>query len=293
MSAEVIGSDGRIKDRQGVPSRGVVCRVRQGSDNALVNGYNVPVPFGVKEFDPYNWFDSAGGTYRFAPKIAGYYRCTSVVVVNGVTGTAEVDIYLRKNGTGAGATGTFAGDVTPSIPAGWAAPKASGIVYLNGTTDYVDVVVWAPSAGLMRGTSAQYPYFEAELIGVSVGVIPAPWIPLPMTANWSGTSSPDPAPQYRKQLDGHIVMRGLAVLTGAGYTAVMGTLPAGQGLRPAKPERFVVPTFAAGGAGSWGAAYISVNIDGTISHNVQFAGTTPAAAGSWVSLAGVNFPGES
>lgn len=291
-AAEVIGGDGRIKDRQGVSPQGVVFRAKRTSVQAL--GLNAWLDFkpDLKQFDPFGYYDPSTG--RFQPKVAGYYRLSGSTLQQPGNSTAWTYFRIAKNGG------------PPNGPAARAQQQQGGtpllggstVMYLNGTTDYATVQAqsdnYASGAGIYGDNIAEdYSWFEAELIGVSVGVIPAPWVPLPLTANWAGTSGPDPVPQYRKQLDGHIVMRGLAALTGAGYVATIGTLPAGQGVRPIKPERFAAPTYAAGGAGSWGVAYISVNTDGTITHNVQLAGSTPGGSGSWVSLAGVNFPGES
>lgn len=230
---EVLMADGALK-RQGdsLTPQGVVCRVRQTADNAAAATYNAPVPFGAKEFDPYNWFDSAGGTYRFQPKIAGYYRCTTLVSVSGAGSGAEVDLYLRKNATGTSANGVFAATIVPTLASGWAGPEVSGIVYLNGTTDYVDVLLWVANACLMRGTAQQYPFFEAELIGVSAGVIPEPWHNVGAVgepafgAGWSNnyTDGTNYA-RFYKDPYGIVRLNGSLKSTGAG--AVAFTLPVG------------------------------------------------------------------
>jgi hypothetical protein len=118
-----------------------------------------------------------------------------------------------------------------------------------------------------------------------------PWTNVPaLAANWSGNGA-EQIPQYAKLSSGLIVLRGLAVLTAAGFTATIATFPAASGLRPAKTERWIAPTFAAT-AGVWGAAYIGLNTDGTLTHNVQISGTAPAGTGSWLSLAGLFFTGD-
>lgn len=291
MSAEVIGGDGRIKDRTGVAPQGVVFRAKRTSVQALGNNAWLDFKPDLKQFDPFSFYDPATG--RFQPKVAGYYRLSGSTLQQPGNSTTWTYFRFAKNG------GPSNGPAARSQQQQGGTPLLGGstVMYFNGTTDYATVQVqsdnYATGGGIYGDLVAEdYSWFEAELIGVSVGLIPAPWASLPMTANWTGTSGPDPVPQYRRQPDGLIVMRGLAALTGAGFVATIGTLPAAQGVRPIKTERFLVGTFAAGGAGSWGAAYISVNTDGTITHNVQVAGSTPAAAGSWVTLAGINFPGE-
>lgn len=90
-------------------------------------------------------FDTAGNfaSSRFTPTVAGYYQLNARVQCNGSTTNALAMIY--KNGSvfaaGAADPGTFS---SPII-------TVSGLVYLNGTTDYAEIFV-SHSTGSSVGT---------------------------------------------------------------------------------------------------------------------------------------------
>lgn len=73
-------------------------------------------------------------TYRFQPAIAGWYHVDATAHVSVGASATDLLIQARKNGTEAirGTRDTFA----PGVSAGVA---VSGLVQLNGTTDYLDI----------------------------------------------------------------------------------------------------------------------------------------------------------
>lgn len=171
---ETIGSDGRIKDRTGIAPQGAVCRVVKTANQAISSGTYTVITWEAKEFDPYGWFNLATG--RFQPKVPGYYRVAAVLNISGLAAAqTEADVYIRKNGVGApgsGANAAQASMIVPSIST-VADPMATALVYLNGTTDYLEIVTWAGSAGSVRGDSGYKSAFDAELVGVMAPTIPA------------------------------------------------------------------------------------------------------------------------
>lgn len=88
------------------------------------------VNFATEEFDTNNNFASS----RFTPTVAGYYQINASVQFTG--STVNPLAYITKNGSqvkcGSYTTGTFTGPVS----------VVSGLVYLNGSTDYVEVAAY-------------------------------------------------------------------------------------------------------------------------------------------------------
>lgn len=112
------------------------------------------ISFQSEEFDTASAFDSAS-TYRFTPQTAGYYQINGAIGVNGL---ANPECAIYKNGTvfKAGSLGAYATSVG-------AVSAASALVYLNGSTDYVELWGYL-SASVPLLASASGTYFQASLI---------------------------------------------------------------------------------------------------------------------------------
>lgn len=111
---------------------------RATSSQSVSSGTATKVQFNSEEFDTDSCYD-ASTNYRFTANKAGYYQFNASVLFDGSFAAAE--IAFRKNNV-LWALGNFIG---PAI--GYATPVASNIIYLNGSTDYVEVFVTCYSAG--------------------------------------------------------------------------------------------------------------------------------------------------
>ena len=114
--------------------------------------------FALEQFDTANCFDSTTN-YRFTPNVAGYYQIQgSVYLQGGASGQLAARIY--KNGSG-----FVAGNFTPASTADIGS-FAAGLIYMNGTTDYVELYVFQNS-GSTRATFGDsvtaYTYFQGFL----------------------------------------------------------------------------------------------------------------------------------
>ena len=111
------------------------------------SGTQSKILFGTEEFDTASCFSSS----RFTPNVAGYYQINSTVRFDGGgPGTGECMIVIWKNGSeakrGWNSGGTsFAND--------FFSMSVSGLIYLNGSTDYVEIYAQQVSGG-NRTTSA-------------------------------------------------------------------------------------------------------------------------------------------
>jgi hypothetical protein len=89
-------------------------------------------------FDTHGYFDNVTN-FRYTPLIAGYYQFNAGVFGTG-TSTTNVQTFIFKNGSSQAAYGLCA------VQAGQnATPNCSCVIYMNGTTDYVEL--WGQVGG--------------------------------------------------------------------------------------------------------------------------------------------------
>lgn len=110
------------------------------------------INFQIKEFDTTNAFDNVTNM-RYTPQVAGYYQVSTGYIV----GTSATAVYLTiyKNG----APFKYLSYNSPSASSTF----GSAIVYLNGTTDYIESVCYVSTTQTLSG-SMSTTYFQAALI---------------------------------------------------------------------------------------------------------------------------------
>ena len=108
------------------------------------------IAFQTEEYDTANAFDSTTN-YRFQPQVAGYYQITGACSFGGAANTKQVTVY--KNGSnykqGSDATQTQC--------------TVCCLVYLNGSTDYVEVYGFTASSTNTDALSTRT-YFQAAMV---------------------------------------------------------------------------------------------------------------------------------
>ncbi len=87
----------------------------------------------AEEFDTNNNFDIT--TSRFTPTVAGYYQFSCSVFWNSASGSGLLSTILAKNGA------TYKAGYGVWSILGYAAANVDALVYMNGTTDYMEVNV--------------------------------------------------------------------------------------------------------------------------------------------------------
>lgn len=114
---------------------------RATSDQSFSITSYTKVQFNTVTFDTASAWDAAN--YRFRPLVAGYYQLNLNLSV-GASGTyGEVIASIYKNGS----ESAWAA-VAPIATSGRNSPTVSSVIYLNGSTDYVEGFVY-----LQTGTS--------------------------------------------------------------------------------------------------------------------------------------------
>jgi hypothetical protein len=125
-------------------------RAYSSGNQSVTTGTFTKITLNNETFDTNNNFDSTTN-YRFTPTVAGYYQINAQVFFSGFAG-GYIQLGLFKNGSiyGYGSVAlnntTLGGQVV-----------VSDVIYLNGSTDYVELFGWQnSSATLNTFTSGNY-----------------------------------------------------------------------------------------------------------------------------------------
>lgn len=128
-----------------------------GATLALTPGNTAGVNFwGTKLTDNFTWFNLATG--RYTPLIEGWYELHLTSLQGGAATLSTLYAAFRKNGTEfARASQHTAGATIDSV-------SATAMVYLNGSTDYVDAVLFNNSASPTVYRDGAYTRFLGKLV---------------------------------------------------------------------------------------------------------------------------------
>jgi len=115
------------------------------ASQTLTNATFTLVALNTEVFDTNNNFDSTT-TYKFTPTITGYYQINAIVTFSSTGGNVLSNCItsIFKNGTEFSRGG---GVITSTSILGQTNMPVSDLIYMNGTTDYLQLYVYAISAG--------------------------------------------------------------------------------------------------------------------------------------------------
>lgn len=105
----------------------------------------------TEEFDTASCFDSTTN-YRFTPNVAGYYQVNGAVAFNSPT---AILCQVHKNGT-AIKRGVFQANAYSTL--------VSCLIYLNGSTDYIELYGYQASSAQNAAATDTQTYFQAALV---------------------------------------------------------------------------------------------------------------------------------
>jgi hypothetical protein len=87
------------------------------------------IVFGTENFDTAGAWDGS----KFLPTVAGYYQINATTSPSVLTNAGSCAVQIRKNGSSeVTGNGSYAASQTIN-------PSVSTVLYLNGTTDYVEI----------------------------------------------------------------------------------------------------------------------------------------------------------
>jgi hypothetical protein len=116
------------------------------TSQTVSSGTFTKVNFSVEDFDTNNNFASS----RFTPTVAGYYQ----ININGWYQASTVTraiISMYKNGSSLQRFFDLGGTVTAQL-----GTSGSIIIYLNGSTDYVEAYIWMTGTGTLSVSSSTF-----------------------------------------------------------------------------------------------------------------------------------------
>jgi hypothetical protein len=146
----------------GVAGNGPTFSAAQTSNQSYSSNASTLIQFQSENWDTASCFNNTNATvgsipaYAFLPNVAGYYQVNLIVRTNNTNQEAQASIY--KNGS------AWCNGSNINIGSGTqAGSTASSIVYLNGTTDYIQGYVYTGSSGTGSGNN-QSTQFSAVMV---------------------------------------------------------------------------------------------------------------------------------
>ena len=137
-------------------------RVVRSADQAIANNSTTVIQYddktGTSCFDIGGYFNT--GTYRYLPLVAGYYSFSMGVLLKHAS---YLFATIRKNGTAEFHNRAYtAGGI-------YSTGQVSGILYMNGSTDYVDCTIYHNQGGSQNIRGADTDRSATYLCGFLIG----------------------------------------------------------------------------------------------------------------------------
>jgi hypothetical protein len=117
----------------------------QNATQSISSNVETKIQFNVEDFDTNSNYDPTTN-YRFTPNVAGYYQINLTVSCQSFSGATQPSIW--KNGA-VWMYGTYPN--TSSAVPNWTG--VSGLVYCNGSTDYIEAYFFSTAASTLQGNS--------------------------------------------------------------------------------------------------------------------------------------------
>ena len=127
---------------------------RNGSAQSVTTTTFTKIAFNAEEFDTASAFDSTTN-YRFTPQVAGYYQLNATVTSTYAT-LKRLLFQFWKNGSVVNGGSDL--DKASADASSFNTSSASTLLYMNGTTDYVEIYVY------LNGTTS------GSTLGVANGI---------------------------------------------------------------------------------------------------------------------------
>jgi hypothetical protein len=125
------------------------------ANQSVTSGVFTKVTYDVESFDTNNNFASS----RFTPTVAGYYQINARVTAAGFSTNQSV-LSIYKNGNEAKRLMQIPNNTASNI-----SPMGSALIYMNGSSDYLEVYVYQNSGSSQTFLGSYVPeaYFEGFL----------------------------------------------------------------------------------------------------------------------------------
>ncbi len=144
-------STGTLALTSQLPVAGPAFSAYATASNSLTNNTFVKISLNAEEFDTANYFDSTTN-YRFTPLIAGYYQFSCAVNVNNAASGIIITAFF-KNGSEFKRCNQMNLNISSTN-----SPGGSALIYMNGSTDYLELYCLQNSGGTILTSSSGSPY---------------------------------------------------------------------------------------------------------------------------------------
>ena len=104
------------------------------------------IAYNIEVIDTDGWYDNTTPNYRFTPQQAGYYSTTAGVLIQQCNGDGVLAVY--KNGSEVNGARVF--QVRPGGTNRDLIVRGTAVIYLNGSTDYLEYYVYQDSSGATK-----------------------------------------------------------------------------------------------------------------------------------------------
>jgi hypothetical protein len=130
-----------------------------GTSQSIPNATFTKVVFQSEQFDTNSNYDSTTN-YRFTPTVAGYYQVSAQVNFSSMAATGTVFVDIQKNSN----TEKRGQRITPT--ANNIALIVTALVYMNGSTDYLEIYTYQGSgtSQTLESFGSYQNYFQAALV---------------------------------------------------------------------------------------------------------------------------------
>jgi hypothetical protein len=144
----------------GVAGSGPAFSAYGNADVSVPNSTYTKVTYPVEDFDTGSYYNTANA--RFTPLVAGYYNIHAYFEWQGYSITnALFSLNIYKNGS---LWKRFQG--SPSTGGNWGM-QGNGIVYMNGSTDYLEIYAYQATGSTMtiyNGNGQNFSSFQGVLV---------------------------------------------------------------------------------------------------------------------------------
>ena len=134
-------------------------RAYLSSSQTVTSSTLTKITLNAENFDTAGCFDTS--TYRFTPNVAGYYQFNVTLGANASTALTYNYIQIYKNGVNDSVA------IYPPYQSTSSYGSLATLIYLNGTTDYVELYVTLLGTGTLTvqgGSQAASTYMSGALV---------------------------------------------------------------------------------------------------------------------------------
>ena len=137
-----VDSSGNITPSNDLYPKVPAFRSALSADQSITTATITKIQFDIETFDTSSDYDNSTN-YRYTPSVAGYYQVNATARSEG-TSISLFALYIHKNGV------NYLTSNVDTESSGTAHVSGSTLVYMNGTTDYLEVY------GRIDGTSPKF-----------------------------------------------------------------------------------------------------------------------------------------